>query len=258
MRVHQATRARIQSFDPVNSIDNFFDYENFMRPGHGLLDSSLLQMNSQQMGSISPDVLTWRDPNQQLVTVTCRLNPLFDINRFLQGEPQYEREGQATPQATPTSGPGCRVEVRSYPAAPSYSTLLSDHTFIHFTAATGQEFEFRGGPEYQPNLAHPPSRCSNCVGTTYGAVTASWAPFDSEHATDYGVPGTRSVLVSEDCDKFTCLENEYYRINRTCTPYKSLGPNSNTVASTMLHKCNIPHRKPLSLWTFGWNNIPDL
>jgi len=87
-----------QSFEPINSIDNFFAYENFMQPGHGLLDYSLLQMNSQQMGSISPDVLTWRDPNQQLVTVTCRLNPLFDINRFLQGEPQYEREGQATPQ----------------------------------------------------------------------------------------------------------------------------------------------------------------
>jgi hypothetical protein len=170
-------------------------------------------------------------------------------------QPEPAPERPPTPQPTATSEPSCRIEVRSYPTT---RIPLIDHVFIHFTDATGQEYEFRGGPEYHPEDVHPPSRCFNCVGTPFGAVTATTARFLPERgAIDYGVPGTRGIPVlsgSEACGKYFCLENEVRRINRMCKRYRVFpGPNSNTVASTMLSKCEIPLRKPFS-FAFGWNS----
>jgi hypothetical protein len=47
--------------------------------------------------------------------------------------------------------------------------------------------------------------------------------------------------------------SELDRIDGLLVPYKPRGPNSNTVASTLLKNCGVPRQKPV-LIAPGWNN----
>jgi hypothetical protein len=51
-----------------------------------------------------------------------------------------------------------------------------------------------------------------------------------------------------------CFRSEVKRISRNHVSYNPLGPNSNTVASTLLMNCGVPRENPVGDWnTPGWN-----
>lgn len=110
--------------------------------------------------------------------------------------------------------------------------LLIWHLFIVYTDAAGVEFFFRGGPQRDSAL-------------NFGAITV--------HEGLY-VPGTidwnpqvrtRRIAMGMDvCGKDADLRAELVKIAALHVPYRVGGPNSNTVARTLLSKCGLPLLEP--------------
>ena len=82
---------------------------------------------------------------------------------------------------------------------------------------------------------------------SYVAGTVDWSP---------GAPSTTVLSGATACGKDTCFSSELSRIHAGCTAYSPTGPNSNTVARTLLSKCNVPQAKPVAIAP-GWGD-PDL
>ena len=110
------------------------------------------------------------------------------------------------------------------------------------TDATGAERYYRGGPGGPGG------------GPTYGSIitndgpyvagTVDWAP---------GAPSRTVMSGPTACGHDACLAAELRRIDGTGTAYAPTGPNSNTVASTILTNCHIPRGKPV--WVApGWDD----
>ena len=118
------------------------------------------------------------------------------------------------------------------------------HLFIVTTNEAGQQRFYRGGPG-GPGKG------------PYGTIKSTHGPY---------VPGTvdwnpsapsKSVSKGNDAkNKDSVRTSELQRIDGLGVNYEPLGPNSNTVASTLLRKCDIPRLKPVWLAP-GWDK-PDL
>ena len=131
--------------------------------------------------------------------------------------------------------PKCKIEVRAHPV-PQFP--LAYHLFIIYTDPQGKEFYFRGGP----------SKKSPVVIVTdsgkYKPKTDDWYP---------GAPTVTALSGWEAFNKDQCFVEELNRITSLKIPYGILGPNSNTVVSTLLDTCDVPRVKP-DVDTPGWDS----
>lgn len=158
-------------------------------------------------------------------------------------------------RATTTSGQRlllpkgmCAVDVRATPikisraSVPPYQGTsvahlatkyrLIWHLFIVYTDAAGVEFFFRGGPQRDS--------ISN-----FGSITVREGPYVLGTIDWNPHVRTRRVAMGLDiCGKDADLRAELGRIAALRKPYKVEGPNSNTVARTLLSKCGLPLLKP--------------
>jgi hypothetical protein len=131
--------------------------------------------------------------------------------------------------------PKCKIEVRAHPI-PQFP--LAYHLFIIYTDPNGKEFYFRGGP----------SKKSPVVIVTeskkYKPNTPDWYP---------GAPTVTALSGWESFNKDQCFGGELNRIESLKIPYRILGPNSNTVVSTLLDNCDVQRVKP-NVDAPGWNS----
>ncbi len=137
--------------------------------------------------------------------------------------------------------PPCRVDVRATHIGGALAGAPVWHTFIVTRDTAGQEWYFRGGPG------------GSCAPGTYGAIMSTTGRYLSG-TVDWS-PGAPSVTVLDGaaaCGKESCFASELSRIDSTCTPYAPTGPNSNSVARTLLTKCGVPEQKPV-LIAPGWS-----
>lgn len=153
--------------------------------------------------------------------------------------------GGGGPAPSPGTGPSCRIDVRATHIGGILSGAPIWHLFIVYADSTGTEFYYRGGPG---------GSCPGVDPGSYGTIITNNGPY---------VPGTvdwdpsaPSVTVMSGpaaCGKDTCFASELRRIDGTCTPYAPTGPNSNTVASTLLSNCSVPRNKPVMIAP-GWGH----
>lgn len=146
----------------------------------------------------------------------------------------------------------CRYEVRSTPVR---VMPVAGHLFLVFSDPCGNQIFWRGGPEEPPSGE---SRCSGLDGD-YGAVETETGIY-GPGSTDWD-PDAATVTVQNDepaCAKakIRCLDAESARITASCTGYAKFGPNSNSVAYTILGACGLAKEKPGG-WHPGWEeSIP--
>jgi hypothetical protein len=149
------------------------------------------------------------------------------------------------PPPVPTQ---CTIDVRATHIGGLLSNAPVWHLFIVHTDSNGPKpylRYFRGGPG------------GKCARGTHGSIVTDVGPYvPGTIDWDPSAPSTTAMSGRDACAKLTCLKSELGRIDATCTPYEPTGPNSNTVASTMLSKCGIPRVKPVAV-TPGWDD-PNL
>lgn len=134
----------------------------------------------------------------------------------------------------------CRVDVRATKIS-ALGGLPVYHLFVILHNKTsGTETYYRGGP--------------SSGGPSYGNITTmngSYLP-----GTIDWEPSAPSLTVQDPVDcatTDTCFVRELRRIDGTATPYAPTGPNSNTVARTILNKCGITEGKPVYIAP-GWGD----
>jgi len=161
--------------------------------------------------------------------------------------------GQVNPQA---GGPtfGCRIDVRANNALgiPEVANRTPPpyHLYIIFRDTSVEEDVYRGGPSNKNWQSSFPPQFGTVLAETgpYGPRSDDWPP--------NGTANVPSVTVEEGeaaCQKQPCLNNEVTAINNTQTPYKILGPNSNSTVRTLLQRCGVPQNIPVSPSTApGW------
>lgn len=164
------------------------------------------------------------------------------VNAFSDHLDSYSPFPQAS--ATPTSSyePDCKIEVRAKPIPWAPESMGYYHLFIVFTDQKGIPWYFRGGPERPiPGL--------------WGPIAIQWGKYFPSTVDWY--PGGPSVTIQDcpdPCSKYQLLIRELSRIGRTNTPYQLLGPNSNSVAYTLLVNCGIPPQMP-NVDAPGWGQL---
>ncbi|MDP1850616.1 MAG: hypothetical protein Q8K79_22685 [Solirubrobacteraceae bacterium] len=142
----------------------------------------------------------------------------------------------------PVAGSACKVDVRATHIGGILSGMPIWHLFVVTTDGAGTERYYRGGPGGPGG------------GPTYGSIqtndglyvagTVDWSP---------GAPSTTVLSGAAACGHDACLAAELRRIDGTRTAYAPTGPNSNTVAATILANCSIPRGKPV--WVApGWSD----
>ena len=150
--------------------------------------------------------------------------------------------GLSSPRSSPTAVP--TVDVRATHIGGALSKLPVWHLFVVTTNTAGQQRFYRGGPG---GAGQPPY---GTIKTTFGPYvpgTVDWNP---------SAPSANVLSGPAAADKDSSLAAEMRRIDGSAVNYQPLGPNSNTVASTMLHKTGIAASKPVWLAP-GWDQ-PDL
>jgi hypothetical protein len=152
----------------------------------------------------------------------------------------------AAPQA-------CQIDVRSKPAAPG-----AKHLFIIYYNYHHEPYYFRGGPKNDvgPSGTIFGSSASSSGGAgPYGAIVVLSGPYTPE-TKDYviGAPSVTVLKGPAACPKYACFVREQARINHTGFPYRLATQNSNSVVRTLLEKCELPKKKPLSIAP-GWGRI---
>ena len=147
-----------------------------------------------------------------------------------------------------TPGGSCKIDVRATHIGGALSVAPIWHTFVVYTDGAGAEWFFRGGPGKRScSATSAPYFGIKGDSGRYVAGTVDWSP---------GAPSTTVLSGATACGKDTCFSSELSRIDAGCTAYAPTGPNSNTVARTLLSKCNVPQAKPVSIAP-GWGD-PDL
>jgi hypothetical protein len=149
-----------------------------------------------------------------------------------------DEECRGTPPAQPAAPTGCKVDVRATHISGLASYLPIWHLYLVYTDKAGKESFFRGGPG------------GHCAGATgqYGAIHSTHGDY-KPGSVDW-TPGADSVTVMTGdgaCGKDSCFASELSRIDGLCTPYAPTGPNSNTVAKTLLSNCGLPVSKPVAI-----------
>ncbi len=151
-------------------------------------------------------------------------------------EATEEYSDEFKPMVDPTTGEckSARIQVRATHIGGALSTLPIWHLLIVHTNHNGFQTFYRGGPG------------NRCHRGAYGGIQATYGEF-KRGTVDWDPSSPRETVLEgpEACDKTECLETESKRIQDTCTPYRPLGPNSNTFVGTLLEKCKIPRKKPV-------------
>jgi hypothetical protein len=144
-----------------------------------------------------------------------------------------------TASARPLPGdnplPTCRVDVR----AADVLGGVAKHLFVVWHGPQGLYKYYRGGPDrHSASRSHSSSGSRNNaprrIVTEYGSYKPGTIDYD---------PQARSVTVllgHAACDKGPCFAAQARRIKKRHLVYHSLGPNSNSVAHTLLVKCHVP------------------
>jgi hypothetical protein len=148
----------------------------------------------------------------------------------------------------PSPGESCKIDVRATHIGGFLAGAPVWHLFLIYTNGSGREYYFRGGPGGScPGVAA--GGYGTIISTTgaYVAGTVDWDP---------RAPSTTVATGNTACGKDGCFVSELSRIDGLCTLYAPTGPNSNTVAKTLLSKCGLPIVKPVAIAP-GWGN-PDL
>lgn len=154
---------------------------------------------------------------------------------------------EEVPEKRQTSTGPCRsaqVDVRATHIGGSLRHLPIWHLFVIFKDSAGTEWFYRGGPG--GTCPGHSSGYGTIMGThgRYLPGTVDWDP---------SAPSTTVLSGSGACGKDACFRRELARIDGTCTPYRPLSPNSNTVVSTLLSNCGVPRKKPV-LIAPGWGS----
>jgi len=119
------------------------------------------------------------------------------------------------------------------------------HTFILYTAADGTQTGFRGGPT-------PPG-----PGVSgYGDILVEGAPYQPGFI-DYtpGAPAATDLLGPGACGTDASFQATVAQINAAHIKYEVLGPNSNSVAFTMLANAKLPEDEPFFVFAPGWGEL---
>ncbi len=184
--------------------------------------------------------------NSQLGGASTNVNAAKIIQRSSSGSSGSSgsgKKGGGTP--APGTGAACKVDVRATHIGGILGNLPIWHLFIVYTDSTGTEYYYRGGPG---------GSCSGVNAGTYGTIQGSHGRYVAGTVDwDPGAPSVTVLSGPTACGKGSCFASELSRIDGTCTPYAPTGPNSNTVASTLLSNCSVPRNKPVFIAP-GWGD----
>lgn len=143
-----------------------------------------------------------------------------------------------------------RLDVRAVPIPQGIADLAGAfHLFLVWTGPDGKEIFFRGGPG-NPNLGPLDEDSMN-----FKAIYCNWGPY-IPGSIDWN-PNAKSVTaaVGYGPETYQKLVTVCQSINFMGIGYRPLGPNSNTVAMTLLAKLGIAPKKP-DAYTPGWDLPP--
>jgi hypothetical protein len=143
-----------------------------------------------------------------------------------------------------------RLDVRAVPIPHGLADIAgAHHLFVVWTGEDGREMYLRGGPG-NPKLGPGQDDSWNygaikCLWGAYVPGTVDWDPAAKSITAAVGyAPGTWDRLVA------LCQTIQFQGI-----AYKPTGPNSNTVAKTLLAALGVPPRKP-GVLAPGWDDPP--
>lgn len=214
--------------------------------GNPIFNENLSCARAIKAQSIILEVLTARGVRANVSLFNHGATPDADPSK--QRSVVVTRSGVAPPRPAPVpEKENCQIDVRATHIGGLLSAAPVYHLFIVHIDNTGPKpysRYFRGGPG------------GSCPGVTgqHGTIVTDVGPYIPGTVDwDPSAPSVTVLTGPAACAKLSCLKSELGRIDSTCTPYKPTGPNSNTVASTMLSNCGIPRSKPVRI-TPGWDD----
>jgi hypothetical protein len=152
------------------------------------------------------------------------------------------------PVIDPSTATGCnysQVDVRGTTAGTGTGNPISGHLFIVYTDVDGDEYVYRGGPDKGLIQLAKGERYHASLSLISGKLPADWDPSATSVTVLKGVDAK---------DKMKCFDEVANRIQTANINYKGLGPNSNTVVTTLLKLCAVPLIKPPG-WFVGSNEF---
>jgi len=158
----------------------------------------------------------------------------------------------------------CRIDVRSS----SVAIGLAKHLFVIYS--DGSESYYRGGPSKGGGSSASSGSSSGSSGSgsssgssgSSGSGPGAFGYITTDHGAyvpgtvdyDTGAPSKTVMTGSGACGKDSCFVSQLDRIENRRVTYEALGPNSNSVARTLLDKCGVPANKPGG-WAPGWGTV---
>lgn len=198
------------------------------------------------------DVAVVPDALIQTTTPVTQIAPPCPANSGATPLPTTTAAPSSTPAPGSTSGAPdpvpppssfqCQVDLRANYALPP---TPARHMYVIYTDAIGRQSVFRGGP------ANPPPT------TNYGSIVAVDRPY-GPGAVDWSTTDPSQIVASgaSACGLAVCFSSQVDRINSLQIPYQPLGPNSNSVAYTILSNCGLPQpSQPPFGWAPGWGTL---
>jgi outer membrane protein OmpA-like peptidoglycan-associated protein len=143
---------------------------------------------------------------------------------------------------TPPPTPDFRVEVLATGIPASLGAFK--HLFVVHTGERGRT-AYRAGPGVCPKGPRPDGEAS--IMEDHGRYAPGFIDWDPEAASVVALSGEAAR------DKDACLLGKLLEIDNGCLAYAKLGPNSNTVARTLLERCGIPQVRP-DTNAVGWDD----
>ncbi|MFC0600974.1 hypothetical protein [Streptomyces palmae] len=159
----------------------------------------------------------------------------------MEGRPPEAETGREA-GAGPAAGPSCQIDVRATKIR-GLAGLPIYHLFVIYKDPSGSPYFFRGGPSGRGGPGGYGS--IKCDHGAYTPGTVDWEP---------GAPSTTVMSGPAACGKDTSFIRELSRIDAASIPYQPTGPNSNSVARTILNKTGVPEDKPVMIAP-GWGQI---
>lgn len=143
-----------------------------------------------------------------------------------------------------------RIDVRAVPIPQGAADLAgAHHLFVIWAGADGKEMFLRGGPG-NPNLGplDEDSMGYKAIHCSYGAYvpgTIDWSP----------AAKSVTVAIGYAAESYQKMVNVCQTITFMGIGYRPLGPNSNTVAMSLLASLGIAPKKP-DVYAPGWDLPP--
>lgn len=152
-------------------------------------------------------------------------------------------EGDAGDDGTREDAPAVttQVDVRATRIT-GLGPLPVHHLFVIYRNSRGVEYFFRGGPGGSGADGYGPIVTNR---GRYLPGTVDWEP---------GAPSVTAMSGPAAVGKDTSFIAELDRIHGARIPYKPTGPNSNSVARTILHRSGVPEVKPVFIAP-GWGRL---